>query len=103
MHLSAGDLLRAEQDRPNSQFGSMIREMIREGTIVPMEVTVRLLENAMEEVIKDRGGEKGEGKFLIDGLFFQSLIKPFPYYITQQTPPPLFPLPPSLPPSLPSL
>ena len=66
-HLSAGDLLRAEQDRPNSQFGSMIRETIREGRIVPMEVTVQLLENAMEEVIREKGGK---GKFLIDGSFF---------------------------------
>lgn len=64
LHLSAGDLLRAEQDRPNSQFGSMIRETIREGRIVPMEVTVQLLENAMEEAVRQRGGE---GKFLIDG------------------------------------
>lgn len=63
-HLSAGDLLRAEQDRPNSQFGSMIKETIREGRIVPMEVTVQLLENAMEEIVKERGGK---GKFLIDG------------------------------------
>lgn len=65
-HLSAGDLLRAEQDRPNSQFGSMIRETIREGRIVPMEVTVQLLENAMEEVIREK---EGKGKFLIDGSF----------------------------------
>lgn len=72
LHLSAGDLLRAEQDRPNSQFGSMIREKIREGKIVPMEVTVQLLENAMEEAIRDRGGK---GSFLIDGwLYFSDVI-----------------------------
>lgn len=70
-HLSAGDLLRAEQDRPDSEFGNMIKEYIREGTIVPMEVTVQLLENAMTDVVdrgEDEGGEgKGKGKFLIDG------------------------------------
>ncbi|MCJ1459866.1 bifunctional uridylate/adenylate kinase [Mycoblastus sanguinarius] len=60
-HLSAGDLLRAEQDREGSEFGSMIKEHIAEGKIVPMEVTVQLLENAMME--KD----KGRGRFLIDG------------------------------------
>ncbi|KAL8731749.1 MAG: hypothetical protein Q9166_003196 [cf. Caloplaca sp. 2 TL-2023] len=66
-HLSAGDLLRAEQDRPDSQFGNMIKEYITDGKIVPMEVTVQLLENAMTEDIR----EKGEGtasRFLIDGF-----------------------------------
>lgn len=65
-HLSAGDLLRAEQDREGSEFGDMIREYIREGTIVPMEVTVQLLENAMTEDIEKEGGG-GKGRFLVDG------------------------------------
>ncbi|SLM38881.1 uridylate kinase [Lasallia pustulata] len=64
-HLSAGDLLRAEQDRPDSEFGNMIKEYIRDGKIVPMEVTVQLLENAMTEDIKQHDGK---GKFLIDGF-----------------------------------
>lgn len=62
-HLSAGDLLRAEQDREGSEFGEMIKEYIRDGKIVPMEVTVQLLENAMQESI-DKEGNK---MFLIDG------------------------------------
>ena len=60
-HLSAGDLLRAEQDRAGSEFGSMIKEYIADGKIVPMEVTVQLLENAMMDQ------NKGSGRFLIDG------------------------------------
>jgi len=64
-HLSAGDLLRAEQDRPDSEFGSMIKEYIRDGEIVPMEVTVQLLENAMTEDMQEKGGN---GRFLIDGI-----------------------------------
>ena len=64
-HLSAGDLLRAEQERKGSQFGAMIKEHIREGVIVPMEVTVQLLENAMTEVMSTEEGAKG--RFLIDG------------------------------------
>ncbi|KZT58938.1 UMP-CMP kinase [Calocera cornea HHB12733] len=78
VHLSAGDLLRAEQNRPGSQYGSMIREYIREGQIVPMEVTIKLLENAMraalespqaEEAGKWKGAwEGGRGRFLIDGF-----------------------------------
>ena len=65
-HLSAGDLLRAEQDRKDSQFGNMIKEKIRDGEIVPMEVTVQLLENAVKEKI-DKEGEGSKGRFLIDG------------------------------------
>ncbi len=59
VHLSAGDLLREEQ-ASGSQHGEMIKSMIKEGKIVPSEVTVTLLENAME-----RSATK---KFLIDGF-----------------------------------
>jgi len=62
-HLSAGDLLREEQDRPGSEFGEMIKDYIKEGQIVPMEVTIQLLENAMVKA-KD---EESKHKFLIDG------------------------------------
>ncbi|KAH7035252.1 uridylate kinase [Microdochium trichocladiopsis] len=70
-HLSAGDLLRAEQERPGSQFGELIKNYIKEGLIVPLEVTVALLENAMTAAIDPSG--KGDvagkkGKFLIDGF-----------------------------------
>ncbi|CAG8982907.1 hypothetical protein HYALB_00002924 [Hymenoscyphus albidus] len=65
-HLSAGDLLRAEQERPGSEFGDLIKEYIRDGKIVPMEVTVQLLENAMKEQVENDGS--GKGKFLIDGF-----------------------------------
>jgi len=65
-HLSAGDLLRAEQNRPGSQFGALINDYIKEGKIVPMEVTVQLLENAMTEELSKQKTEKG--KFLIDGF-----------------------------------
>jgi UMP-CMP kinase len=65
-HLSAGDLLRAEQDRPGSQYGQLIRDCIKNGDIVPMEVTVALLENAMRDTIAASGSKRG--KFLIDGF-----------------------------------
>ena len=70
-HLSAGDLLRAEQDRPESQFGDLIRTHIREGKIVPMEVTIKLLENAMDFALGSKTGKgwkDGKGRFLIDGF-----------------------------------
>jgi len=65
-HLSAGDLLREEQDREGSQFGEMIKTYIKEGTIVPMEVTVQLLENAMRSSIES--GKNVNNMFLIDGF-----------------------------------
>ncbi|PFH48183.1 hypothetical protein AMATHDRAFT_66059 [Amanita thiersii Skay4041] len=71
-HLSAGDLLREEQNRPGSQYGRLIQDCIREGTIVPMEVTINLLQRAMSEVLQGgrsgSGWSNGRGKFLIDGF-----------------------------------
>ncbi|EZF32426.1 uridylate kinase [Trichophyton mentagrophytes] len=72
-HLSAGDLLRAEQDREGSQYGDLIRHNIREGIIVPMEITVTLLSNAMASILeekKQKNENSGEqtSRFLIDGF-----------------------------------
>jgi len=58
-HLSAGDLLRAEI-KSGSENGTMIQNMIKEGKIVPSEVTIKLLQRAMQE--------NGNDKFLIDGF-----------------------------------
>ena len=63
-HLSAGDLLREEQDRPGSEFGQLIKDYIKEGLIVPQEVTIQLLENAMTGAIET----DDKRRFLIDGL-----------------------------------
>lgn len=63
VHLSAGDLLRAEQKREGSQYGKLISDCIKEGSIVPQEVTVALLEQAIIENHK-----KGSNKFLVDGF-----------------------------------
>lgn len=74
VHLSAGDLLRAEQARPGSQYGQMIAEYIKEGKIVPMEVTISLLRNAIQSAIEEHdqstseGWGNGKGRFLIDGF-----------------------------------
>jgi len=60
-HLSAGDLLRAERAK-GSELGEQIDHHIKNGTIVPVEVTCSLLENAMvasKDVTND---------FLIDGF-----------------------------------
>lgn len=47
VHLSAGDLLREERARPDSEFGQLIEDCIKNGKIVPVEITCSLLENAM--------------------------------------------------------
>ncbi|GBG34782.1 Adenylate kinase [Hondaea fermentalgiana] len=59
-HLSAGDLLRAERQDPNSKNGQLISEYIKEGKIVPVEITVELLWNAMQK--------SEASNFLIDGF-----------------------------------
>ncbi|KAI8129318.1 hypothetical protein FF38_13003 [Lucilia cuprina] len=60
VHLSAGDLLREERAREGSEVGALIEDYIRNGKIVPVEVTCSLLEAAMTK--------SGKNKFLIDGF-----------------------------------
>lgn len=60
VHLSAGDLLRQERSRPGSEFGELIEDHIKQGKIVPVEITCKLLEKEMHS--------KGGNKFLIDGF-----------------------------------
>ncbi|KAA0154356.1 hypothetical protein FNF27_05885 [Cafeteria roenbergensis] len=59
VHLSAGDLLRAER-KSGSAHGDLIAKYILDGRIVPVEITVSLLAKAM--------AESGRTRFLIDGF-----------------------------------
>ena len=61
VHLSAGDLLR-EEKKTASETAAMINTYIKEGKIVPGEVTVGL----MKKAIQANGWEKS--KYLIDGF-----------------------------------
>jgi len=63
VHLSAGDLLRGEVNS-GSEKGQMINEMIKQGKIVPAEVTVGLLKAA----IFRHFNESKKTRFLVDGL-----------------------------------
>ncbi|KIX06577.1 uncharacterized protein Z518_04553 [Rhinocladiella mackenziei CBS 650.93] len=80
IHLSAGDLLREEQNNEGSEYGQLIKDYIKDGLIVPMEITVKLLENAMRSKLDSNG----RGKFLIDGfprkmdqaIFFEESVCP---------------------------
>ena len=49
----AGDLLRAEQARPDSTYGAMIKEYITEGKIVPMEVTIKVISSVATHTLTD--------------------------------------------------
>ncbi|MBN3305836.1 KCY kinase, partial [Amia calva] len=64
-HLSAGDLLRAERARPDSKDGQLIESYIKEGKIVPVEITINLLRKAMEETMRQ---DQEKFRFLIDGF-----------------------------------
>ncbi|CAB3983276.1 adenylate kinase isoenzyme 5-like [Paramuricea clavata] len=59
-HLSAGELLREEVTR-NSGRAALIAEFIKDGKIVPQEITIELLKDAMLEHPDSRG-------FLVDGF-----------------------------------
>jgi len=60
VHLSAGDLLRAEKSSPGSKFGDLIQEHLKNGTLVPTSITCSLLERAMHD--------SDTNNFLIDGF-----------------------------------
>ncbi|KAL4866383.1 hypothetical protein BDV12DRAFT_135731 [Aspergillus spectabilis] len=84
IHLSAGDLLRAEQIRPGSQYGELIKSYIRDGKIVPMEITVALLSNAMADTLAKKSESTTKARFLVDGfprkldqaVFFEETVCP---------------------------
>eukprot|EP00921_Rhytidocystis_pertsovi_P025572 GHVQ01041246.1.p1 GENE.GHVQ01041246.1~~GHVQ01041246.1.p1 ORF type:complete len:272 (-),score=27.22 GHVQ01041246.1:1619-2434(-) len=61
-HISAGECLRIEQAKPESQFACIIGSCLRRGHIVPVEVTVKLIRQRMMEL----GWEKR--RFMIDGF-----------------------------------
>ena len=61
VHLSAGDLLRAEA-ASGSAVSQQIKEIIDQGRLVPVQVTIQLLKNAM---IRNADGMK---MLLIDGF-----------------------------------
>ncbi|XP_035699022.1 UMP-CMP kinase-like [Branchiostoma floridae] len=60
VHLSAGDLLRAERNSPGSEYGELIETHIKNGSIVPVAITISLIERAMKD--------SASTKFLIDGF-----------------------------------
>jgi UMP-CMP kinase len=62
-HLSTGDLLRAEQEA-GGPTTETIKEYIAAGKLVPNEIVVRLLKDAMEKTTRTTG----KRNFLLDGF-----------------------------------
>jgi len=62
-HLSTGDLLRAAREA-GGPTAATIEEIIAAGKLVPNEITVTLLRNAMEKVTRTTG----KNNFLLDGF-----------------------------------
>lgn len=62
-HLNVGELLRAEQ-QPGASTSQLIKEYLAAGKLVPNEIVVKLLKDAMEKVIRTTG----KRNFLIDGF-----------------------------------
>lgn len=62
VHLSAGDLLREERTKPGSEYGELIENHIKNGTIVPAEITCNLLDRAIQT------SNTPHKRFLIDGF-----------------------------------
>jgi len=65
VHLSAGELLRAETKKEESPHKELIEKCLVSGNIVPVEISLSLLEAAMKEAA-DKGGKSLI--FLIDGF-----------------------------------
>lgn len=62
VHLSAGELLREEQNKSNKN-SEIIKKNLLSGKIVPQEITIKLLKNALQSKFSE-----GEKVFLIDGF-----------------------------------
>ena len=50
IHLSAGELLRIEQYKPDSKFAKQINECLQVGKILPVKITCTLLENVKNQI-----------------------------------------------------
>lgn len=63
VHLSTGDLLRAER-KSGSPYASTVEGFVADGKLVPNEIMVTLLKEAMEKITRTTG----KTNFLLDGF-----------------------------------
>jgi len=66
VHFSVGELLRAEQDKADSPHRALIQEALVAGNIVPVEISLSLLRQAMKEAAESEIGD--QSIFLVDGF-----------------------------------
>lgn len=65
VHLSVGELLREEQTREDSPHRALIEECLVAGKIVPVEISLALLERSMKEAAEKKGRSL---IYLVDGF-----------------------------------
>jgi UMP-CMP kinase len=63
-HISIGDVLRQEINRPGSQYADILRENIMAGRIGAKEMTVSILRDEMLRIVA-----QGTRCFVLDGMF----------------------------------
>ena len=76
VHLSVGELLRNEVGRGEGEETNesrLIKEYLKEGKLVPVEISMKVVRNAIDETSKARAGsrggdERGSAVFLVDGF-----------------------------------
>jgi UMP-CMP kinase len=61
-HLSVGDLLRAEVEKPESPWADILRENLRTGRIGTKEMTAGIMKGAVDELV-----EQGVQTIILDG------------------------------------
>ena len=62
-HLSVGDLLRAETDKPEAKNTAIIIDSMRAGGLVPNEIVQDILEDYLARDVR-----QGKTSFLVDGF-----------------------------------
>jgi len=67
LHLSVGDLLRKEREKEGSEHAKLIEETLIAGKIVPVELSLGLLTEAMDEAA-NKSETLGAPIFLVDGF-----------------------------------
>ena len=62
-HISVGDLLRIEAERPESPYRDFIIESFKKAILIPAQLTTRLLQQAIFQA-----RSQGKHQFLLDGF-----------------------------------
>lgn len=68
VHLSVGELLRSGAEKPDYPHADLVKELLVQGKIVPVELSLGLLRIAMDEKVNDTTSQYGSRIFLVDGF-----------------------------------